>query len=800
MRIKSWLVWSTVCFLIILGIWGAGPALKASASQTPSPQSSPAPVPATPPPANGQAALSSQNVIHIEVPIVTVDVVVTDKKGKPVKGLTKADFKLLEDGTVQQISNFEYLSEDEPTGELASITTDRPLGGERQNYVLFLFDNMTMDPSSQERARHAAAKFLDENLRSGDLVAIANYRNSMQIVQNFSSNKSRLARALGVIASGETAESADAGPNPAANTTFDRAQQGLRALGAQFDARNLMIAMRELFNSMRPIKGRKSLIVFSGGLTLSADNQVDLIAAIDAANKANVTVYTIDAKGLTVDIPNPNLSNPRRMSFNSSPKISPLGSFVNAFQGSPRGGGGGTPGGGGRPGGGGAPGGTPGGTPGGNPGGFPGGNTGGNSRGNTGGFPGNNDPFDPNNNNPFGNRNPLDRRLDQLTLNDLKDVLLSMATETGGFYIRNSNDFNRGLGEIKSEMRNYYSLGYESNNSVHDGKFRAIKVEVHDKGLHIKYRKGYFDKKSQDALAGTPAEKPLNKAIEESSPVTQLPLQLTTDYFYEGPGQARTPVSVQLPISKLKMKKDKGLRSDAIDILGVALREDGSKAARFSDTYNLKMENEQWKNLPENASVKFPNYFRLPPGKYKLKVAVHDEGDLVGTVEEPLEIPAYTGGQFATSSLVLSGEVRPLSGLISSLESELLDDKNPLISNGMKVYQSVDKTFYTGGSMCIYFTLYNLTVDSSQKKPTLLLSYSILTNDKLITQIPLSSITQLPPMENGALPMGMWVPLKDIPPGHYTIQVTVRDGLTNVTHYLRDQFNVEASRESVAKK
>jgi VWFA-related protein len=798
MRFKHWLIWSTLCLLVMGVFIGAGVALKASAPQSPSPQSIPAPPPGSTPQTNGQVSLSNQNVIRVEVPIVMVDVVVTDKKGKPVKGLTKEDFKLFEDGSVQQLTNFEYISEEEPTGELASITTDRPLGGERQNYILFLFDNMSMDASSQERSRHAAAKFIEENMRAGDLVAIANYRNSMQIVQNFSSNKTRLARALGVLVSGETADKPDPGTNVAPNTTFDRAQQSLRTLGAQFDARNLMIAMRGLFNSMRPIKGRKSLIVFSGGVSLSADNHVDLVAAIDAANKANVTVYTIDAKGLSVDIPAPNAPNQRRMSFNSSPTVPSIGSFVNAFQGSPRGGGGGTPGGGGRSGGGTPPGGAPGGTPAGNPGGFPGGNTG-NPRGNPNGFSGN-DPFDPNSNNPFGNRNPLDRRLDQMTLSDLKDVLLSMATETGGFYIRNSNDFNRGLQEIKSEMRNFYSLGYESNNAVHDGKFRAIKVEVLKKGMNAKYRKGYFDKKSQDALAGTPAEKPLTKAIDESSPLTALPLQLVTDYFYESPGQARAPVSVRLPISKLKMKKDRGLRSDALDILGVALREDGTKVARFSDTLNLKMENDQWKKLPENATVTFPNYFRLPPGKYKLKVAVHDEGDLVGTVEQAVDIPPYTGGQFTTSSLVLSGEVRPLSGLINSLESELLDDKNPLISNGMKVYQSVDKTFYAGTAVCIYFSLYNLTIDPNQKKPSLLLSYSLISNDKLVYQMPLSRITQLPAMENGVLPVGMWVPLKDVTPGQYTIQVMVRDGLTNVTHYLRDQFEVEPAQQSVAKK
>lgn len=379
-----------------------------------------------------------------------------------------------------------------------------------------------------------------------------------------------------------------------------------------------------------------------------------------------------------------------------------------------------------------------------------------------------------------------------MTLNQLKDVLLSMAVETGGFYIRNTNDFGPGLQAIKSEMRNFYSLGYEPNNKNHDGKFRSIRVELRKKGLQVKYRKGYFDRKSQDALAGTPAEKPLNSAIGESVPLTALPLRLVSDYFYEGAGKARIPVTLQLPISKLKMKKAKALRSNAIDVLGVAFREDGSTAARFSDTIQFKMNEDRVKNLPEDATLSIPNYFNLVPGKYRIKVAAHEEGDLVGTVEQSIEIPPYGGNLFATSSLVLSGEVRALSTLMNKLESELLDEKDPLISNGMKIYQSPARKFVRGGQMCLYFTLYNPALDPTLKKPAVLVSYSFISDGKLVFQSPLSLITELPPVENGVLPVGMWIPLQELPLGHYIAHVTVRDGVTNATRYLTDQFDVVA--------
>ncbi len=770
-------------------------------------------LPASQAPPNGQATsqtsqqpaaspLPNDNIIRVEVPIVTIDVVVTDKKNKPVKGLTKDDFRIFEDGKVQDIVNFDYYSEDEPRTELASITSDNPISSQRQNYLVFLFDNSTMDSASQQRAREAATQFIDQNLREGDYVAIATYRNAMEIVQNFTANKPRIERALGEI-NGLTGQHAVDALSAGTNSNLNSALRNMNSLGASYDARNLLLAMRGLFSSLKNVKGHKSLIVFSGGVSLPSDNAADLYAAIDTANKANVTVYTIDAKGLSINIPNTQPGVPRRTGFNFLPSgSSPLfgsswGGFANSFQGQgSRPGGGGT--GGGAPGGGGTRGGGLGGNPGGGTGGNPGGGTGGNPGGFGGGTRGTNPnaPYNPNNpnydpNNPYGNPNLQDHRLDQLGLNSLKDVLMSMATDTGGFYIRNSNDFARGLQEIKSELRNYYSLGYESNNKVHDGKFRDIKVELKQKGYHAKYRKGYFDQKPLDALAGTPLEKPLMKAIDSPTPVTDLPLELVSDYFYDSSGMARTPVAVQLPMSKLRFKKEKGLQVDSVDVLGVAYKENGSIAAKFSDTYPIRMENDQKKKMPADATLTIPSYFNLQPGKYRIKVAAHEQGDLVGTVEDNLEIPPYKSGEFTLSSLVLSSEIRPMASLISSLESQLLDDKNPLMFNGLKVYQRVDKRFERNQPMAIFFTIYNPTINDKTKSPTIQFSYSIMTKDKIVYQLPLSQLTDVPQLHDGGLPLGMWVPLKDLGPGDYTLQVMVRDGNTNRTKYIRNRFSVE---------
>jgi hypothetical protein len=381
-------------------------------------------------------------------------------------------------------------------------------------------------------------------------------------------------------------------------------------------------------------------------------------------------------------------------------------------------------------------------------------------------------------------------------MSPLKEVLVDLANDTGGSWFRNSNDFNKMLRKVESEMRNYYALGYASNNSNHDGKYRNIKVEVLQKGYNIKYRKGYFDQKPVDPLAGISAEKPLVRAIEAKEPITDLSVKMASGYFYEGTGLARAPVVVQLPVSALDFKREKNLRTDVLDILGVAFSANGSPVARFSDSLPVQVDSEWLKDHSEADSLTIPNYFRLAPGKYHLKVAIHNRGNQIGTAEEDLDIPPFAENQLTTSSLILTNEARELPSLINNLESQLLDDKNPLIFEGKRMYPSVTKKFSQDKPLALYFHAYNLSLDPKLHQPLLLLSVSILSGDKIASQIPLSRVQDLSAVENGRLPVLVWLSLRNLAPGKYTLRVMVRDGITNATHYLRDQFEIEATARS----
>jgi VWFA-related protein len=745
--------------VLATSILGAGLFLEASRAQSSGPAHPQKPA------AAAQAPVTNDNIIRVEVPVVTVEVVVTDKKETSVRNLTKKDFKIYENGVPQEIANFEYISEEEPTGQFASITTDRPPVPQRQNHILFLFDNLNVKSGDQEVSRQAVDRFLNEDMRPGDWVAIAIFRRSMKILENFTDNKLRLARALSSIVGPENLDPPGA--------------TGRAGSAAALDSDALLYAMRDLFNSLRHVPGRKSLIWFSGGI--SPDDRWLLLSTIDAANKANVTVYTIDATGLNMSslTKDPEL---HRSGSGFSPAQLNLGSFMNSFQRPPVGGG--------------STGGTRGGTGGGTTGGTGGGTTGG--RG-TGGTTGAGTPRTPPSN-TLGNLPPQNRPKDPFShegsMSSVKGVLWVLANDTGGSYFRNSYDFNKMLRKVESEMRNYYSLGYASNNSNHDGKYREIKVDVLKKGYNVNYRKGYFDQKPVDPLAGISAEKPLVRAIEAKEPITDLSVKMASGYFYEGTGLARAPVVVQLPVSALGIKREKNPRTNVLDILGVAFSANGSPVARFSDSLPVQVDSEWLKDHSDADSLTIPNYFRLAPGKYHLKVAIHNQGNQIGTAEEDLDIPLFAENQLTTSSLILTNEARELPSLINNLESQLLDDKNPLIFEGKRMYPSVTKKFSQDKPLALYFHTYNLTLDPKLHQPLLLLSVSILSGDKIASQIPLSRVQDLSAVENGRLPVLVWLSLRNLAPGKYTLQVMVRDGITNAKRYLRDQFEIEATARS----
>src|SRR5258708_5318359 len=161
-----------------------------------------------------------------------------------------------------------------------------------------------MAAPDQIQARGAAAKFVLANSGPDRMMAVVDFGGKLQIVQNFTANADALTAAV----KGVKFSSVDSNPSDAANSLapVTVASTGLSSLSnaeADFGARTMLLAVRSLAKNLRTVPGRKMLVLFSAGFALTPENESELTATIDACNKANVAIYSLDVRGLVAAAP-----------------------------------------------------------------------------------------------------------------------------------------------------------------------------------------------------------------------------------------------------------------------------------------------------------------------------------------------------------------------------------------------------------------------------------------------------------------------------------------------------------------
>jgi VWFA-related protein len=262
--------------------------------------------------------------------LVLETVSVTDKSGKPIEGLKAEDFAVTEDKVPQTIRLFEYQKLDEapladlerrtepapPTppapsavpaavGAPAQIAAGKPgeiLYRNRRLLVLY-FDMGAMQVPDQLRALDASRKFINTQITAADLVAVMEYsEGSIKVRQDFSGDRDQLRSTLDKIAA--TAEGLDENASDASTPDTGAAFGQDDSEFNLFNTDRQMAALQTAVNMLGRLAEKKALIYFASGLNLNGvDNQAQLRATENAAIRANVAFWPIDARGLVASAP-----------------------------------------------------------------------------------------------------------------------------------------------------------------------------------------------------------------------------------------------------------------------------------------------------------------------------------------------------------------------------------------------------------------------------------------------------------------------------------------------------------------
>ena len=711
------------------------------------------------PSARAQAPAEPGAVIRTETKLVLVDTVVTDKKGNYIHDLEAKDFKVWEDNKEQTVKSFSF--------EAGSASPSNP----QKHYLVLFFDNSTMDVGSQVRAREAASKFIDTNGGPNRLMAIVNFGGALQIAQNFTEDTQRLKNVVnGVKFSNVAPNASDAG-----------APQ-LSAQMASFGARDVLYAIKDLAKSLSAIPARKTVILITGGFPLTPEIMSEATAAISACNKANVAIYPIDVRGLVAGTPVAQLSAPERgTAYQNGVRFVPA-SYVPggmAFF-MPQHGGGSTGGGaGGGGGGGGHSGGGTGGSPGGGSRG--GGSTGGGSpsggRGPTSGTsPGGAvNPYGINS--PWSNPSAQSRMIipklpDSTSTN--QNIMFMLAEGTGGFVIHETNDLIGGMEKIGKEQNEYYILGYTPPDSE-EGSCHTLRVKVERSGTEVRARTGYCNSRPQDLLAGNSTEKDLEtRAAAAQAGNVSASMQLP--YFYTAPNVARVNVAMEIATGNVKFEKEKGKFHATINVLGLAYLPDGSVGARFSDSMKIDFDDKKQVEAFKEQPMHYENQFDVAAGKYNLKVVFASSGESFGKVEMPLAVDPYDSKKFSMSTLALSKEVRKASELGTGLDALLLEDRVPLIADGMQLVPYGSNHFKKTDLAAFYVELYEPLLVTGAR-PIVAFELRVLDGktgeqkeDTGLMQVGLPAQTGSP-----MLPVAAKIPTASLSPGAYKVEIKAVD-------------------------
>jgi VWFA-related protein len=664
-------------------------------------------------------------VLRAQSDLVRLDVEVTDKSGKAMKGLQADQFSVTDDGNPQKISIFSYSDIEKLETAGAEDTTpvvvaldnsgpdavsDESLGEQlrdRRMIVLF-FDLTSMQTDDILRAHDAAEKYVQKQIQPADLVAVVTFSTRLSIVANFTNDRTLLEKAIAKLTPGSESELGTPLSAAAQNGEYSAQEYTGAAYTADetefnvFNTDQKLAAVEGLANVLGGIPGRKALVEFTGGITQTGEeNRTALRAATDAANRANVSIYSIDARGLFATAPGGDVT-------------------TNAATG----------------------------------------------------------------NSMFTGASVF-HQTDQRE--DTRDTLATLSSDTGGKAFFDLGDLSDALPKIQQDNGGYYLLGYYLAAGVkRDGRWHSLHVKVNAPGAHVRFRAGYYAPKDFQHLQKEDRDQQLADAMRSDNPVVELPVAVETSLFRLSGQQTYVPIAAKISSSALDWAEKHGRGEAEFDFAAeVRAVPSGQAVANLRDTIRVQLDPERFQQIKQ-SNLLYQGGVVLAPGKYRLKfVARENESGRIGTFEQNLVIPEAQKNHIELSSVLLSSQIVAVQ---KSAEVQVKGQgtaakiaASPLEMEGQKIVPSVTRFFTQGQTLYVFFQAYypdkiskaGESGPSNGFDPNSLRSGLVFfRNGVQVNATPLLSPTEVDTKSRTAS-FRISLPLTKLPAGRYTVQAVV---------------------------
>jgi hypothetical protein len=234
-----------------------------------------------------------------------------------------------------------------------------------------------------------------------------------------------------------------------------------------------------------------------------------------------------------------------------------------------------------------------------------------------------------------------------------------LARDTGGFSVRDTNDFAPGIVNIARESESYYLLGYVPAPRTPDGRFHKIEVKVAGKGLVVRARKGYYDPGGEVAVAEAHSDTAAAKKAERSDPALQRALDapslmdaigLRMSAYALAPtafDKVQVVLAADTDVSTVAFGEGSG--NVTLDTLLIVAGQKGTV-----DRADRQVELQRRATPPRGGPIwySFLRDFTLGAGRYQAKLVVRDVASgKIGTVALTFDVPPLDSLRLSTPVL-----------------------------------------------------------------------------------------------------------------------------------------------------
>lgn len=564
--------------------------------------------------------------------VVVLDVVATDGKGRPFAELRKEDLLVFEDGRACEILSFRLVrapSGPSPGGALAAQAAPAPVSAPagssapapatpaRPSLVVLVFDRLST--VTAPLVRKGALDLTARAFPADTWFAVFKVYYSTRLLTAFTTDATRLRSAIEAATVGDPDIRGSRAPGlppirvpeeqpadrnnpqiPDLRPVADASGGEELLLAGRTSGYDSLYAILGVSRALAAVEGRKSIVYFAEGWQLPTQTQAVYDDAVSAANRANVAVHTVDARGLTSHKPMAlTLVDSVLDRFTADHREGPgTGASTPALE------------------------------------------AGGDSAGN-----------------PLLTRR-MEYRLGQLN----GPTMQRLADDTGGLEIANTNDLGAGLAAVAEELHQYYEVVYAPANPVADGRFRHIRVKVSRPGVQLRTRAGYFATPSQAPKLAA-YELPLMLALGSDTPARDFAMETGVLQFGPKGSERECVLLAEVPLSQVQIAADPANDAyrGHLSLLGYVKDESGRVLFRLSHDWPIEGPLGA-REAARGRSALFRRTLPLAPGRYVVSVAVQDRRTSGTSVAQtPFEVQP-TGGGLSLGSIVQLERASPKDG------------------------------------------------------------------------------------------------------------------------------------------